>query len=495
MEPFPAPRGVRDFSPSQTAIRNHVLGRVRTVFDQYGYREIQTPVFEHFDLFAARSGEEIIESMLTFSVDATRVALRPEMTSAVCRMLVSGKLDSEPTPHKLYYYGPCFRYCRPREGRYREFYQLGVELVGAPGAASDAETIAMAVNVLEALGISGYRVRVGDVGVVRALLHEGDAGLTREDQERVLQDIDRYVHLTERTAIAANDPVPQTTKSYFQRERNALVRELPKLGETLSSFDPLDGDELRAALPALAAALEDTLLSQWEAESIIDRNKGEQLLRLSELRGSGDEVWAQAKKATQGTVAEPEIARLQEVCSLLANYGVEGFEVDFGVVRNFDFYSGIVFEIDLPLLGENTQVCGGGRYDNLIAEFGGEATPATGFAFGFERLVSAFEKMKANKNEQYGEICVAVIAGQNGQENAIKLAQSLRAHGISTLTNFSSADQEAQTEYAKSRKAEAIVVIPDDSASEVCHITINGKETTEHINVEIDAEKIAALLK
>jgi len=493
MEPFPAPRGVRDFSPSQTAARNHVLGRVRTVFDQYGYREIQTPVFEHFDLFAARSGEEIIESMLTFSVDATRVALRPEMTSAVCRMLVSGKLDTEPAPHKLYYYGPCFRYCRPREGRYREFYQLGVELVGAPGAVSDAETIAMAVNVLEALGISGYRVRVGDVGVVRALLHEGegDSGLTREDQERVLHDIDRYVHLTERTTTAANDPISSDTKSYFQRERNALVREQPKLGETLKSFDKLDGDELRAALPALAAALEDTLLSQWAGESIIDRNKGEQLLRLSELRGSGEQVWQQAKKATQGTAAEPEMVRLQEVCTLLTSYGVNNFEVDFGVVRNFDFYSGVVFEIDLPQLGENTQVCGGGRYDNLIGEFGGEPTPATGFAFGFERLVSAFEKMEANKDERYGEVCVAVIAGEGEQASAINLAQALRASGVSTLTNFSNADPNAQTEYAKSRNAKAIVVLPDDATSKVCSVTIDGKETTE----PLDATKIAALLK
>src|SRR5947209_1513337 len=132
MAKYQVPRGTRDFLPREMVVRNHVERQVRAAFESYGFQQIQTPIFEQYELLAARSGEEIKESMFTFASDAGRYALRPELTSPVCRLIASNALGESRPPYKLYYFGPCFRYCRPQTGRYREFYQAGVELMGSP---------------------------------------------------------------------------------------------------------------------------------------------------------------------------------------------------------------------------------------------------------------------------------------------------------------------------------------------------------------------------
>src|SRR3954470_8765530 len=126
MAKYQAPRGTRDFLPAEMVVRNHVETVVRKAFESYGFQQVQTPIFEQYDLLAARSGEEIKESMFTFASDAGRYALRPELTSPVCRLITSNALRESCLPYKLYYIGPCFRYCRPQPGKYREFYQAGI---------------------------------------------------------------------------------------------------------------------------------------------------------------------------------------------------------------------------------------------------------------------------------------------------------------------------------------------------------------------------------
>src|SRR6266550_7165258 len=104
MATFQGPRGTRGFLPDEMAVRNNIERAVRATFESYGYQQIQTPTFELYDLFAARSGEEIRESMFTFAADAGRYALRPELTAAVCRVVASGALTKTPLPYKLYYF-------------------------------------------------------------------------------------------------------------------------------------------------------------------------------------------------------------------------------------------------------------------------------------------------------------------------------------------------------------------------------------------------------
>lgn len=164
------PRGTRDFGPEEMAQRRGVEARLRGVAQRFGFREIATPIFEHAELFTAKSGPGIIEEMYAFKdKSGRRLALRPELTAPVMRFYVND-LSKLPKPLKLYYTGPCFRYERPQAGRFREHYQFGAELVGARTPETDAEVIALAVTALREAGLRGLTVRVGHVGILRGLL-------------------------------------------------------------------------------------------------------------------------------------------------------------------------------------------------------------------------------------------------------------------------------------------------------------------------------------
>ena len=138
---FKIPRGTRDFSPKEMEKRRYVEECMRSTFETFGYREIQTPMFESLELFTAKSGNAVIDEIYSFSDKGGRnLALRPELTAPVIRFYVD-KLQMEPKPLKLFYFGNCFRYDRPQKGRYREFKQAGCELIGADTPIAYAEPV------------------------------------------------------------------------------------------------------------------------------------------------------------------------------------------------------------------------------------------------------------------------------------------------------------------------------------------------------------------
>ena len=125
------PRGTRDFLPDELEKRRAYEGTLRSVARRFGFREIQTPIFEEAELFILRSGPNVLKELYAFKDKGDRdLALRPEMTAAVVRAFVNG-MSNDPKPIKVFYFGPCFRYERPQAGRYREFYQFGAKIMGA----------------------------------------------------------------------------------------------------------------------------------------------------------------------------------------------------------------------------------------------------------------------------------------------------------------------------------------------------------------------------
>ena len=165
---FQAPKGTRDLLPPETAVWAAVEDTARRVFGLYGYREIRTPLFEETELFARGVGEgtDIVgKEMYTFTDKGGRsLTLRPENTAPVCRAYVEHGLDRQPQPVRLFYVGPQFRYERPQKGRFRQFHQIGAELLGGRGPESDAEVLLMLVRFLEELGFNDLRILVNTVG-------------------------------------------------------------------------------------------------------------------------------------------------------------------------------------------------------------------------------------------------------------------------------------------------------------------------------------------
>jgi histidyl-tRNA synthetase len=173
------PRGTRDFLPDEMEARRAVEWRLREMARRWGYREVCTPEFEDLELFTMRSGEGIVEEMYVFEdKGGRRLALRPEITAAVIRMFIN-EAKVAPKPIRWCYFADCFRYERPQKGRYRQFWQFGVELIGADTAAADAETVILAADMLNSTGVT-YELKVGHLSFMRNLVQDLDPAMQRK---------------------------------------------------------------------------------------------------------------------------------------------------------------------------------------------------------------------------------------------------------------------------------------------------------------------------
>src|SRR5438874_10523 len=166
---FQAIKGTRDLLPPETALWNRVEQTAHEVFATFGYGEIRLPIFEPTELFARAVGGEtdiISKEMYSFQDrDETSISLRPEATASVCRAYIEHNMQQLPQPVKLYYVGPMFRRERPQKGRYRQFYQIGAEILGGPDApAIDAEVIEMVMTFFDRLGLEGVQLDINSIG-------------------------------------------------------------------------------------------------------------------------------------------------------------------------------------------------------------------------------------------------------------------------------------------------------------------------------------------
>ncbi len=339
------PRGTRDFLPEVTARRRHVEGKMRDVVKNWGYSEIITPTFESLDLFTLKSGEGIIGELYNFTDKGDReMTLRPELTAPVMRMYVN-EMQATQKPLKLFYFENCFRYERPQKGRFREFWQFGVEVIGSSRSDADAEVIALATNMLDSAGIKGD-LHVGHLGIIRHIL----SVLEIEQQSQIMRLVDK-------------------------KDDTGL----------------------------------DDYLEQINAPADLRRN----LLELICLTGN-DAV--EKARAVIGGI--PELDTFKELLTLLDAYGID-YNVDFGIARGLDYYTGMVFEIYAEGLGAQNQVCGGGSY-NLIKLFGGGDVPSTGFGIGFDRIMEICD-IEADEPKK-----VVVISTDSTRLDAIKIANELR---------------------------------------------------------------------
>ena len=180
------PRGTRDFLPDEMEARRTIEWRMREVARRWGYREVCTPAFEDLELFTMRSGEGIIEEMYVFEDKGGRsLALRPEITASVIRMYIN-EAKVAPKPLRWCYFADCFRYERPQKGRYRQFWQFGVELIGADTALADAETIMLTADMLNATGVT-YDLKIGHLSFMKNLLED----LEPSAQRRMMAYLDK----------------------------------------------------------------------------------------------------------------------------------------------------------------------------------------------------------------------------------------------------------------------------------------------------------------
>jgi len=242
---FQAPKGTRDLLPPATGVWARVEETARRVFALYGYGEIRTPLFEETELFARGVGEttDIVGKEMYSFLDkgGRQLTLRPESTAAVCRAYVEHGMQSLPQPVRLFYVGPHFRYERPQKGRYRQFHQIGAELVGGRGAESDVEILLLLVRFLRELGFTGLKILLNTVGDVasRTAYREALREYLLPLRERLSED--------SRRRLETNPLRILDTKSAEEQE---LLRGAPTLESSLTS---VAADHFRRVLSSMEA--------------------------------------------------------------------------------------------------------------------------------------------------------------------------------------------------------------------------------------------------
>ncbi|WP_296856969.1 histidine--tRNA ligase [uncultured Methanobrevibacter sp.] len=420
---FNKPRGTRDFLFDEMRKRKEAESTLRNIFESYGYQEIKTPLFEELKLFTTKSGEEIVDQLYNFKDKSDRdLTLRPEITAPVARLYINELQKTSTKPIKLYYYGSCFRYERPQKGRFRQFWQFGCELIGAKTPQGEAEVIALCSDSINALGITTADVNINHLGIIRGLFKHFN--ISTETQREIMVVIDKG-------------------------DKDLLI-------ESLSGKNPvIDNDELNQILLKLIDLVGDkSILSEVE-----------------ELIKPYDEP-------------QEALNELKELIELLESFKVDNYTLNLGVARGLDYYTGIVFEIYVPELGAQKQICGGGSY-SLIKVFGGEEVESTGFALGFDRLMNAIEELTdAEELPSHLDVYVAPISAEV-RPKAYEITQLLRKEGIKTDVDLNGKKFKKLMNYADKIKVPKIIIIGANDLSEN-KVTVKDMNSGNQELVDID---------
>lgn len=388
---FQVPRGTRDILPGEVERWQWLEDRSRGILSLYGYREVRTPFFETTDLFVRSVGEAtdiVRKELYTFQDRKGRsLTLRPEGTAPLVRAFLENPSLRAESPARLYYLGPMFRYERPQAGRYRQFWQIGAELLGSARPEADAEMIDL------------FRAILWDVGLreVTVLLNSlGDATCRPRYRESI--------------------------REYFRARADRLCGDCRERLET----NPLR--ILDCKVPSCAPVIA-------EAPSVLDS-------LCAECAGHFEAV----KRA-------------------LSALGIR-YEVDPRLVRGLDYYTRTVFEIHAAGLGAQSAVGGGGRYDQLVKDFGGPETPAIGVSIGMERLLIAAGENAAPPDLR-PDVCVIALKPEAAVEGQA-LARSLRGEfegperrkGVRVLVDVAGKSASAQMKWASKMGARWAVFVP-----------------------------------
>lgn len=385
-------KGTRDYYPESMAVRTWLYATARRAAESFGYQEYEAPFLESIELYAAKSGEELVKEQSYVFEDrgGNLITLRPELTPSLARMIAQrqGQLNF---PLRWWSFGPFWRYEKPQKGRSREFFQWNVDLLGAADPAADAEVVAVLATFFREVGLTPQ-----------------DALIMVNSRQLVESELDRL-------GIA-----PTGRRNVFR-----LVDRREKMGQ--------------AAWESYAAEMG---LTPAQIDGLVD------IL-------TNDELWERS----------PELCRFFPAVEALGVHEFVRFAPN--IIRGLDYYTGIVFEA-LAVRGDlRRSLLGGGRYDNLLADVGGQALPATGYAMGDLAISIYLEELQLIPRElgRPPAPVLVTVFDQDRLLDALALSTELRRAGLN-ITCFPGDEKLArQLKYADRAGFRFVIVRgPDEMA-------------------------------
>ncbi|MDZ7905344.1 MAG: histidine--tRNA ligase [Cypionkella sp.] len=436
------PRGFRDYFGAEVLARRDMLAAITDVYHRYGFDPLETSAVETVEALGKflpdvdRPNEGVFGWQENEDEGADWLALRYDLTAPLARVAAQYRNDL-PTPYRRYAFGPVWRNEKPGPGRFRQFYQCDADTVGAPSVAADAEICAMLADALEAAGIArgDYVIKVNNRKVLNGVMEV--AGV-----------------------LDPSDPAK------FAEERGIVLRAIDKI-------DRLGADGVRALLGAgrkdeSGDFTKGAGLSAAQAEVVLgfvcakQHTNAQTLSRLRDLVGASE-------------MGAEGVAELSFIADLLAAQGYDADRIilDPGVVRGLGYYTGPVYEAELTFeitdeKGRKRQfgsVAGGGRYDDLVKRFTGQAVPATGVSIGVDRLLAALAAKGRGAKDSAGPVVVTVM-DRDRMADYMAMVGELRAAGIRAEVYLGNPKQFGnQLKYADKRASPIAVIQGGDEAA------------------------------
>ncbi|EKU16268.1 histidine--tRNA ligase [Streptococcus intermedius] len=406
------PKGTQDILPKDSGKWQYVEEFARNTFRKYNYAEIRTPLFEHYEVISRSVGDTtdiVTKEMYDFYDKGDRhITLRPEGTAPVVRSYVENKLFAPEIqkPVKLYYMGSMFRYERPQAGRLREFHQIGVECFGSNNPATDVETIAMAAQFFNEIGIRNVTLQLNSLGNA------------------------------------------ESRATY----RQALIDYLMPLKDNLSK----------------------------DSQRRLEENP----LRVLDSKEKEDKLAVENAPSILDYLDEESRTHFQAVRSLLEALEIP-YTINTNMVRGLDYYNHTIFEFTADVAGNELTICAGGRYDSLVAYFGGPETAGFGFGMGVERLLLVLEKQGVELPlENRLDVYIAVL-GEGANNTALKIVQALRRQGFTVERDYLNRKLKAQFKSADTFGAKVLITL-GESEIESKQVTVKNNQTREELIVDLN---------
>lgn len=380
-------KGTKDVLPNEIYKNQYVEATALGVAEQFGYKEIRTPVFEHTELFQRGVGDTtdvVQKEMYTFDDKGGRsITLRPEGTAGAVRSYLENGLCNEALPQKVCYLTSCYRYEKPQAGRMREFHQFGVECFGTASPLADAEIIALAKAIFDNLEVKDLSLEINSIGCPTC----------RAEYHKALKEY----------FSARKDELCDTCKDRLERNPMRILDCKSPVCSEIAKDAPIMLDYL-----------------------------------CDECREHFDKV--------------QEYLKAQDIA----------FNINPKIVRGLDYYTKTVFEFVSDSIGAQGTVCGGGRYDGLVEELGGQPTASLGFGMGLERLMLLMEAQKCPFPEPNTADLFIVALGDKATLKALEISKDMRAEGFACLIDLNQRSVRAQMKYANKLGAKFNLVIGDD---------------------------------
>jgi len=403
-------KGTREFYPNEMAIRNWIYENIRNVSESFGYSEYDGPFLEPIDLYAAKSGEELVkEQSFVFSDrGGNLVTLRPELTPSLARM-VAQKQRQLIYPLRWWSFGPFWRYEKPQKGRAREFFQWNIDLIGSKSPEADAELVAICAEFFKQIGLSPDKVKV------------------------------------------------------FINDRRLMDKKLSELG--------ID-DLLKKNTLKIIDRQDKMNHSTWKMYALDNGLSEEQFIGLTKILINAD--------------LYQESDELQTIFSALESLGVQEYvQFDPKIVRGLDYYTGVVFEA--RDVGKSTRaILGGGRYDDLVKDVGGDPLTGVGFAMGDVVLPIILEQYGLIPDLQVNPTQILVtIFDEDSMQVSITTSAILRREGFSVQTYPEPAKIGKQLKFADRNGVKfALVIGPEEKEQGI--VQVKDMKTREQSSVPME---------